>query len=114
MTSADKTESIATLSSPAHIRIDEQGQVWIDGTSYRVLDVVMDHLLHGFSPSEIQYQHYGELTMAQVYSALAYYHDHRGEMDEEIRREADAVEHARDASGESPAVRRLRAEGKLP
>lgn len=104
----------AVTTPSSHICLDEQGRAWIAGTPYKVLDVAVDHVVHGFSPSEIQYQHYNELTPAQIHSALAYYYDHRAEMDESIRRGVVAAEKARSASGESPAVKRLRAEGKLP
>lgn len=97
-----------------HIRLDQQGEAWIAATPYRVVDVAIDHLVHGFSPSEIQYQHYRELSLGQIHSALAYYFDHREDLDEAMRREAANLEDLRGAAGESPVIRRLRAEGKLP
>ncbi len=97
-----------------HIRLDARGEAWIGDTSYRVIDVVIDHLSHGFSPSEIQYQHYGELTLGQIHAALAYYFDHRASVDEAIRLKEAAHERVRTSAGESPVVKRLRAEGKLP
>jgi len=35
---------------------------------------VLDKIAYGWSPEEIQYQH-PQLTLGQVYSALAYYAD---------------------------------------
>lgn len=104
----------AVLTPSSHVRVDEAGRAWVDGTSYKVLDIVADHTVHGFSPAEIQYQHYRELTLAQIHSALAYYYDHRTELDEAIQREVSAIDRARATAGESPAVKRLRTEGKLP
>jgi uncharacterized protein (DUF433 family) len=97
-----------------HIRLDQKGEAWIAGTSFRVIDVVIDHLIHGFSPTEIQYQHYGELSLGQIHSALSYYFDHRAKFDEAIRGEEVRSRELRMAEGESPIVKRLKAEGKLP
>ena len=97
-----------------HIRLDQRGEAWIADTSYRVIDIAIDHVVHGFSPSEIQYQHYGDLNLGQIHSALGYYFDHRDSLDEAIRREAADLEGKRAATAASPVVRRLRAEGKLP
>ncbi len=97
-----------------HIYLDEQGQAWIAGTSYRVIDVAVDHVFHGFSPSEIQYQHYGELSLGQVHAALAYYFDHQVELDKTIKSEEALVEKILQKPEGSPIVKRLKAEGKLP
>jgi uncharacterized protein (DUF433 family) len=102
------------LAPSSHVHLDDQGRAWITGTTYRVLDVVADHVVYGFSPSEIQYQHYRDLTLAQIHAALAYYFDHRAELDEALKREALDVDRRKAAAGESPVVKRLRAEGKLP
>ena len=45
-------------------------------------------LLRGYSPEEIAGSVYPELTLAQVYAALAYYEDHRDEINEAGEAEA--------------------------
>jgi len=45
---------------------------------------------------------------------LAYYYDHKVEIDATIERQFQEVERMRAEAGESPVVKRLRAEGKLP
>ena len=45
--------------------------------------------VRGYSPEEIAGSVYPELTLAQVYAALAYYEDHRDEIDQ--AGEAEAV-----------------------
>ena len=55
----------------------------------RVRDVVAARDLRGYSPEEIAGSVYPELTLAQVYAALAYYEDHRDEIDQ--AGEAEAV-----------------------
>lgn len=53
--------------------------------------IVMDHVANGWDPVEIQRQH-PHLTLGKIHSALAYYYDHKAEMEAEIGedlREAD-------------------------
>ena len=58
------------------------GKPRIAGHRIRVQDIVMWHEAHGLSADEIV-DHYPSITLADVYAALVYYHDHR----EEIRRD---------------------------
>jgi uncharacterized protein (DUF433 family) len=97
----------------SHVRLDEQGRAWIAGTTVKVIEVALDHLANGWSPEEIQYQHYGALSLAQIYAALSYYHDHRAEFDAEIQRQLGQAEALRVAAGESPFRKRLREQGRL-
>lgn len=102
-----------TLAPLAHIRIDGQ-RACIDGTTYQVLDVVLDHRAHGWSPEEIYFQHYGQLSMAQIYAALSYYYDHQTEMDDAVQRQIEDVEALQARAGTSPFVARMRAEKRVP
>ena len=97
----------------AHIRLDDAGVAWIDETNVKVIEVVLDKLAHGSSPEEMHLQ-YPHLFLAQIHAALAYYYDHKSELDAEIKRRLDEAEHLRAAAGESPVVKRLRGAGKLP
>ena len=56
----------------------------IAGQSIRVEDIAIWHEKLGFSPREIVAQ-YPNLGLADVYAALAYYHDHREAIDLQIR-----------------------------
>ncbi len=58
------------------------------GTRIRVQDIYVWHELQGPSADEIV-SNFPQLTVADVYAALAYYWDHREEMQRQIR-EADA------------------------
>ena len=55
------------------------GKPCIAGHRIRVQDVVVWHEAHGLCPDEIVAQHPG-ISLADVYAALAYYHDHRDEI----------------------------------
>jgi len=59
------------------------GKPRIAGTRICVSDVVL-WTEQGRSPEEIVTD-FPQLTMADVYAALAYYHDHRAAIDEQIR-----------------------------
>src|SRR5436190_23872251 len=55
----------------------------IAGHRIRVQDVVIWHEKLGMSPDEIVY-HYPTITLADVHAALAYYWDHRDEIEQQI------------------------------
>jgi uncharacterized protein (DUF433 family) len=58
------------------------GKPRITGTRIRVQDVVI-WTEKGLSPDEIISQH-PHITLADVHAALAWYHDHRAEIDRQI------------------------------
>jgi uncharacterized protein (DUF433 family) len=60
------------------------GRPWIAGTRIRVQDIVIWHERLGYAPDEIV-SHYPQLTLADVYAALTYYHDHREEIERFIQ-----------------------------
>ena len=57
------------------------GEPRISGHRVRVHDIVAARDLGGLSPEEIASSVYPGLTLGQVYAALAYYEDHRDEID---------------------------------
>src|SRR5713226_622478 len=63
-----------------HLTVNTRGVLCIDGTRHRVIDIVADHVAHGYSAAQIVEQ-YPDLTPAQVHAALTYYYDHQDEMD---------------------------------
>jgi uncharacterized protein (DUF433 family) len=67
----------------------------------RVAQIVMDYLAHGWTPEEMCRQH-PYLAPAEAYMAMAYYYDHREEIDEEIAREIAQVQQDRARAVPSP------------
>lgn len=67
------------------------GEPIIDGMRIRVRDVVLARDRGGLSPEEIPGV-FPVLTLGQVYAALAYYEDHREEIQAANVREAEIVE----------------------
>jgi hypothetical protein len=51
--------------------------------------------------------------MGQVHSALAYYWDHREEVEADLARRQEYAERLRAEAGESPVVAKLRARGLI-
>jgi uncharacterized protein (DUF433 family) len=74
----------------------------------RVSMIVNDYQGRGWSAEEIVRQ-YPYLTLAEIHSALAYYHDHREEIDLEIEEESAEYERLRQAAVETPVLKQLRA-----
>lgn len=81
-----------------HIVLDDRGVAFIDGTRMKVRLLVLQHLANGWSPEELKWQ-FPTLSMAQIHAALAYYHDHKDQMDEETREELEQVKLAESQPG---------------
>ncbi len=85
----DSMQSINLIAINLKVR---SGRPSIIGTTVTVADVAIALIYHGQNPDGIA-DWYG-LTLPQVYAALAYYYDHKPEIDEQIRsqiRRAEAL-----------------------
>ncbi|GAB4579188.1 MAG: DUF433 domain-containing protein [Anaerolineales bacterium] len=72
------------------------GKPRIAGHRITVQNVVIWHEWMGKSVDEISAEY--KLDLADIYAALAYYHDHRDEIDASIRESEDFVESMRKQS----------------
>lgn len=97
----------------AHIWLDDRGVAWIDDANTKVIEVALDSLAHGWSPEEIHFQH-PHLSLGQIHAALAFYHDHKVDLDEAIQAQFRDHRKRRTEASESPIRKRLRDLGKLP
>ena len=70
------------------------GKPCIVGTGLRVTDLVIAHLFHRRSPSEISTDY--EISLAQVYAALAFYYQYKDELDEDIRQQILSAQTAKE------------------
>lgn len=95
----------------AHITVDEQGVPWIEGANTKVVELVAEVDAYGWSPEELAYQH-PHLTLAHVHSALAYYWDHRKEVEADLSRRRERPDRIEQELGEHPLVAKLRARGQ--
>lgn len=82
------------------------GKSRIAGHRIRVQDVVIWHEKMGMSPDEIV-SRYPTITLADVYAALTYYHDHLEEIRQQIR-DSDAFVRELQAKTPSKVQQKLR------
>src|SRR4051812_31803500 len=95
----------------APIVLDEKGVAYIEGTTAKVIEVVLNKEWAGQTPEELQ-RDMPHLTLAQIYAALSYYYEHKQALDSEIARRLELTESLRVEAGESPFAKRMRAAGK--
>ena len=104
--------AMMTATEYPHIEVDDQGRCFIKGTRFKVIQIVKDRVYYDWPAEEIQRQH-STLTLPQVYSALAYYYDHKDDFDQALAAEQRADEAdlaARPPSDARERVQRLQAE----
>ena len=85
---------LATAQQQSHIQKTPGvlgGKARIAGHRIRVMDIVFWHEKRGRSPDEIVASIFPGLTLADLYAALSYYHDHRQEIEDQFEREAGMV-----------------------
>jgi uncharacterized protein (DUF433 family) len=83
-----------TTTTKSLIRIDENGVAWVDGTTAKVIEIVLTKRANNWTPEKVQAE-LPHLSLAQVYAALAYYHAHKEELDAELERRKQWAEDAR-------------------
>lgn len=93
-----------------YIELDDRNVPLVSGTTMKVIELVTGQIAYGWSPEELHFQH-PYLTMSQIYSALAYYWDHKEELDTDIQKREEYAANLRKQAGESPLVKKLRAQG---
>jgi uncharacterized protein (DUF433 family) len=95
-----------------HIVLDENSTPVIAGTTMKVIELVVEKIAHGWSAEELHFQH-PYLTLGQVYSALAYYADHKAEIEKDIE---ERLEQSMSLAKEllvSPLIERLKSKGLI-
>jgi uncharacterized protein (DUF433 family) len=104
----------------AHISFNAENLPIVSGTRTKVRLIAQDHVYQGWSAEEI-HSHYPYLSLGQIHSALAYYYDHKDEMDadieegwHEVDRLMGKIEQIQDASGLREKLRREKARRSLP
>ena len=95
-----------------HILLDEGQVPFIKGTSMKVVELVTSVQAYGWSPEELHFQ-YPHLSMSQIHAALAYYWEHKAEIDADMQRRFEYSEKLRLEAGDSSLVKRLRQEGLI-
>ncbi len=110
------TPTTALAASWPHIDFAADGIPFISGTTMKVVELILAQRAHGWSPEELHFQ-FPFLGMNQIHSALAYFWDHRAEIEADIARRDRRVEELRrqlapgDADPLAMKLRRLKAAG---
>lgn len=97
---------MSTLAYP-HVAIGANGKPYIDGTAFKVRMLVEEYLAGGVDAIELQRRH-PQLSLAQVYGALTYYHDHKPEFDRELAELDQAEQDLRPRLENSATTEKLR------
>ena len=110
-----KTDSDGNViqSGYPHIVFKNTGAPMIEGTRIKVQVIAIDSQYLGLRPEQIQGEYDG-LTLAEVYSALAYYWDHKEDIDQQIEDEKRFVDEMRRRNEpfQSEFERRVKAKAK--
>jgi uncharacterized protein (DUF433 family) len=103
-----------TTTAYPHIAFTPEGRPYVEGTRIKVELIAIDRTIGGMQPEEIAAL-YPPLAPGQVYSALAYYYDHKDEMDRRIAEGEQLEQEIKAKYDSSPKLReQLKARGLLP
>jgi uncharacterized protein (DUF433 family) len=99
MDTQDQVQTLQVIAVNPKVR---SGRPFVIGTSVTVIDIAMAKNYHNQDADGIA-DWYG-LTLPQVYGALAYYYEHKTELDQTIRvqiKQAEGLKEKRIGSGNS-------------
>ncbi len=102
----------STETTYEHVVLTDRGVPIIEGTTMKVIELALDVVTYGWSPEEAQFQH-PYLSLGQVYSALAYYWDHRDELEGDIARRLERVDDLQRTAPATMLRARLRQPGRV-
>ncbi len=83
----------ATAHVYEHLDCSNPGRPLIAGKNFKLIHLIREHVAYRWSAQELALNH-PQLTLGEVYAALAYYADHREELDRQIaasEREAERM-----------------------
>ncbi|MEQ9000000.1 MAG: DUF433 domain-containing protein [Coleofasciculus sp. B1-GNL1-01] len=101
-----------TTTEYKYIQLDERNIPIIAGTTMKVVELITSAKAYHWTPEEL-HTNYPHVSLSKIYSALAYYWDHKQELDADIERRYQFAEQLRQEAGESPIAQKLRAKGLL-
>jgi len=95
-----------------HVVLNDAHVPLISGTTMKVVELVLAQAAYGGGAEELHLQ-FPYLTLGQIYSALAYYWDHREELDSNIEKRLEKVDRIHRSLPESPLIKRLKDKGLI-
>lgn len=79
------------------------GKPCVAGTGLRVTDLVFAHIFHNRTADDVAADY--NISLAQVYASLAYYYQHKAELDKDIRQQITNARKAKEQlSGGHPSL----------
>ena len=66
-----------------HLDCSTPGDPRIAGKNFKIIHLIREHVAYGWSAEELALNH-PQLTLGEVYAALAYYADHRDQLHQQI------------------------------
>ena len=93
-----------------HVVLNESDVPILEGTTMKVIELVVEQIAYGWSPEEMHFQH-PYLSLGQIHSALAYYWDHKTDLDQAITDQLARVDALRQQMPPSPFLDRIRQSG---
>ena len=87
-------KDMSTAVDYPHLTIDTDGNARLGRSRYKVTHLAAEHFEHGWSGEELLRQH-PDLEPGEVYSALAYFYDHRHAIIAEIKKTLQTSEDRR-------------------
>ena len=101
-----------TTSEHKYVQLNDSGVPILAGTTLKVVELITAQKAYGWSPEEIHFQH-PYLCMNQVHSALAYYWDHKTEIDSDIENRLESAKQLHQSAAPFPLAAKLRSQGRL-
>ena len=95
-----------------HIELNEKGVAKLVGHRIKVEHIVALKICQGMSADQIQADAYPHLSLSQIHAALAYYYDHREEVDRQMKEGQEFADRERQKQLNDPAYRLLVAKVK--
>lgn len=91
-----------------HVGLDEKDVPYIQGTTMKIVELVAEYTEYKWGVEQLHIQH-PHLSHAQICSALAYYWDHKDEVDADIERRIKLADEIFEELGPSPLSAKLKA-----
>jgi len=95
-----------------HVVVDEKDVPIVAGTNMKIIELVLEKMAYGWSPEELHFQH-PYLSLGQIYSALAYYWDHKEALDQDIEERLKLANQIQKETGRTPLEDRLKSKGLI-
>lgn len=95
-----------------HVVLSDSRVPLISGTTMKVMELILAQAAYGWSAEELHIQ-FPQLTLGQIHSALAYYWDHRDELDGDLEKRIEKVDNIKKSVPPSPLIKRLKEKGLI-